>query len=191
VTLIAGLPFNRLVRIQDRELSNEESSIEDAREARFRRKFINADAKNMAAQREGLLTPELLGRYQFVVEKRVALSNRPTLVLKFKPKEGTLPSNSVTDKFLNRMAGRVWIDEAEADTARIEVSLVEPVSLGFLGWLGSLNQCEMSLQRQRMPDGMWINTKQSLLIQCRKLTANLRYRTTEVGSGFQKVEAKR
>ena len=191
VTLIAGLPFNRLIRIQDRELSSEESSREDAKEERFRQRFITADAKKMAAQREGLVTPELLGRYQFEVERRVALSNRPTLVLTFKPKEGTLPSNSVTDKLLNRMAGRVWIDEADADTARIEVGLVEPFSLGWLGWLGSLNQCEMSLARQRMPDGVWINTKQSMLIQCRKLTANLRFRATEVCSGFQKVEAKR
>ena len=187
VTLIAGLPFNRLVRIRDRELSSEESSREDAREEQFRRKFITADAKQMAAQREGLVTPELLGRYQFVVERRVALSNRPTLVLKFKPKEGTLPSNTVMDKFLNRMAGRVWIDEADADTARIEVDLVEPVSLGFLGWLGSLNQCEMSLERQRMPDGAWIDTKQALLIQYRKLTATMRFRTTETSSGFKKV----
>jgi len=91
----------------------------------------------------------------------------------------------------NRMAGKVWIDEADADTARIEVGLVEPLSLGWFGWLGSLNRCEMSLERQRMPDGVWINTKQSLLIQCRKLTAKLRFRTTEVGSGFQKVAAKR
>ncbi len=191
VTLIAGLPFNRLVRIQDRELSSEESSREDAREERFRRRFISADAKKMAAQRESVLTPELLGRYQFAVERRVVLSNRPTLVLKFTPKEGALPSSTVMDKLLNRMAGRVWIDEADADTARIEVGLIEPVSLGFLGWLGSLNQCEMSLERQRMPDGVWINLKQSLLIQCRKLTANLRFRTTEVDSGFQKVAAKR
>jgi hypothetical protein len=191
VTLIAGLPFNRLVRIQDRELSSEESNREDAREERFRQRFITADAKKLAAQREGLVTPELLGRYQFVVERRVVLSNRPTLVLAFKPKEGTLSSSTVMDKLLNHMAGRVWIDEADADTARIEVGLVEPLSLGWLGWLASLNQCEMSLERRRMPDGVWINTKQSMLIQCRKLTANLRFRSTEVCSRFQKVVAKR
>jgi hypothetical protein len=54
----------------------------------------------------------------------------------------------------NRMAGKVWIDEADADTARIEVGLVEPLSLGWFGWLGSLNRCEISLERQRMPDGV-------------------------------------
>jgi len=89
------------------------------------------------------------------------------------------------------MAGKVWIDEADADTARLEVSLVAPLSLGWFGLLGSLNRCELSLERQRMPDGVWINTKQILLIQFRKLATTLRFRTKEECSSFQKLEAKR
>ena len=191
VTLIAGLPFNRLVKIQGRELSPEESKREEAREEKFRRRFVSADAKEVATRKEGLVTPELLGRYQFAVENRVVLSNRPTLVLTFKPKGGSLPSETVQDKLLNRMAGRVWIDEADADTAKLEVGLVEPISLGWFGFLGSLSRCDLSLERQRMPDGVWTNTKQALLIHCRKLTAIMRFRNTEECSGFQKVEAKR
>jgi hypothetical protein len=191
VTLIAGLPFNQLVKIQGRELSPEELSREEARQERFRRRFVSADAKEVAARKEGLVTPELLGRYQFAVEKRVALSNRPTLLLTFKPKEGNLPSAAIQDRVLNRMAGRLWIDEADADIARIKAGLVEPMSLGWFGFLGSLSKCDLSLERQRMPDGVWINTKQALLIHCRKLTAAMRFRTTEECSGFRKVEAKR
>jgi hypothetical protein len=190
VTLAAGLPFNRLVRIKGRELSGEELRREDDREERFRRRFVSADAKKLAAQKEGLVTPELLDRYQFAVVQRVVLSNRPTLVLTFKPKEGDLPDNSVQDKVLNRMAGRVWVDEADADTARLEASLVAPLALGWFAVLGSLSRCDVSLERQRMPDGVWINNKQVLLIQFRKLAATVRFRTKEACSGFQKVEAK-
>jgi hypothetical protein len=53
--------------------------------------------------------------------------------------------------------------------------------------LGSLAQCDLSLERQRMPDGAWIDTKQALFIQYRKLTATMRFRTTETSSGFKKV----
>ena len=133
------------------------------------------------------MTPELLDRYQFVVEKRVVLSNRTTLVLTFKPKEGNLPSRTIEDKLLNRMTGRLWIDEGDADTARLEVSLAEPIFLGWFGLLGSLTQCDMTLERQRMADGTWIDTKQALLIQYRKLTATMRFRTTETSNGFKKV----
>ena len=188
VTLIEGRPFNRLVKIQGRELSSEESRREDAREAKFRRRFISADAKEPAARKEGVMTPELLGRYQFAVEQRVVLSHRPTLVLTFKPKVENLPSKTVQDKLLNRLAGKLWIDEVDADPARLEASLVEPVSVGWFGMLGSLSRFDVSMERQRMPDGVWINTKQALLIQGRKLTATMRFRSTEESSGFQKVE---
>ena len=181
------MPFNRLVKIQGRELSPEELRREEAREERFRQRLDSPDAKKVAARKEGLVTPELLGRFQFAVEKRVALSNRPTLVLSFKPKEANGRARTVQDKLLSRMAGRLWVDEADADTARLEVYLVEPVSLGWFGWLGSLSQCELSLVRQRMPDGVGINTKQALLIQCRKVTSAMRFRTAEESSKLRKV----
>ena len=65
---------------------------------------------------------------------------------------------------------------------------MQPVFLGWFGLLGSLTQCDLSLERQRMPDGVWVNTKQALLIQCRKLTANMRYRTTDISSGFRRMD---
>ena len=187
VTLIGGFPFKRLVKIQGRELSSEELRREDAKEEKFRQRFVSADPKKLVARKKGVVTPELLDRYQFVVEKRVVLSNRTTLVLTFKPKGGNLPSRTIEDKLLNRMKGRLWIDEGEADTARLEVSLAEPIFLGWFGLLGSLTQCDMTLERQRMPDGAWIDTEQALLIQYRKLTATMRFRTTETSSGFKKV----
>ena len=187
VTLIGGFPFRRLVRIQGRELSSEELRIEDEKEAKFRQRFMSVDPKKLVARKEGVVTPELLDRYQFVVEKRVVLSNRATLVLTFKPKEGNLPSSAIEDKVLNRMRGRLWIDEADAEIAKLEVSLAEPIFLGWFGLLGSLTQCDMTLERQRMPDGAWIDTKQTWLIQYRKLTATMRFRTTEISSGFKKV----
>ena len=39
VTLIADVPFNRLVKIKGRELSSEELRREDAREEKFRQKI--------------------------------------------------------------------------------------------------------------------------------------------------------
>jgi hypothetical protein len=188
VTLIADVPFNRLVKVKGRELSSEELRREEARAEKFRQNFVSPEATRSAARKAGWVTPELLDRYHFEVMERVTLSNRPTLLLKFKPKKGNLPSESFKDKLLNGMAGRLWIDEADAGTARLIVSLTEPVPVGWLGLLGSLNRCDLSLERQRMPDGVWINTKQTLLIQFRKLTATTRSRVTEETSGFRKVD---
>jgi hypothetical protein len=188
VTLIGGLPFNRLIKVEGRELTAEELRREEAREERFRQRFVSADRKKMVARKEALVTPELLDRYEFTVKERVVVSNRPTLVLTFKPRKGALPSETFKDKLLSRMAGTLWVDEADADTARVMASMVEPVSLGWLGWLGSLSRFELSLERQRMPDGAWINNKMALLIQCRKITTTLRFRTTEDSCAFTRVE---
>ena len=189
VTLTGGVPFNRLVKVQGRELTSEELRQEEAREERFRQRFISTDRKKLVARKEALVTPELLDRYEFTVKERVVLSNRPTLVLTFKPKKGDRPSETFEDKLLNRMAGTIWVDEADADTARVMANMVEPVSLGWLGWLGSLSQCELSLERQRMPDGVWVNNKMALILQCRKPATTLRFRTTEDSCGFTRVEA--
>ncbi len=137
------------------------------------------------------MKPELLNRYDFQVLERVVLSNRPTLVVKFKPKAGELPAQTIQDRLLNRMAGTIWVDEAESDITRLMVGMVEPFSLGWLGWIGSLNQCELNLDRQRMPDGVWLNRRLTLLIQCRKLATNLRLRITEESSGYHQAGRER
>ena len=188
--MIRGLPFNRLVKIQGRELNAEELRREQAKEERFQQKFVSADRRKMAVQRAALVTPELLDRYEFAVTERVVLSNRPTLMMTFKPKDQKLPEQKVQDRLLNRIAGTLWVDETDADTARVEARLVEPVSLGFLGWMGSLSRCDLSLERQRMPDGVWVNTRLTLLMHCRRLATPIRFRLTEDCYGFKRVQAK-
>jgi hypothetical protein len=190
VRLVRGLPFNRLVRIQGRKLTAEESKREDAKEERFQQQFVSTDRRKLAARKQALVTPELLARYQFAVKQRVVLSNRPTLVVTFKPRDEDMPERSVEDKILNRLTGTLWIDEAEADTARVQAYLVESVAVGWLGWLGSLTRCELSLTRQRMPDGIWINDRMTLFIQARKLITSERYRLTEESREFSHVQAK-
>ena len=46
VTLIGGFPFRRLASIQGRALSPEELSREDAREQKFRQRFVSMDPRN-------------------------------------------------------------------------------------------------------------------------------------------------
>jgi hypothetical protein len=190
VRLVRGFPFNRMIKIQGRALTPEESKREDAREEKFQQQFVSADRRKLAARKQALVTPELLDRYQFGVKDRVVISNRPTLVVTFSPRDGDLPSRSVEDKILNRLAGTLWIDEEEADTARVETGLVEAVTVGWFGWLGSLTRCDLSLTRRRMPDGVWVNDRMTLSIQCRKLITTQRFRLTEESRGFAHAQAR-
>lgn len=119
------------------------------------------------------------------------MNDRPALVLTFSPKKGTLPEKAVSDKLLNRLAGTVWIDEQDAEAAKLAVGLTDSLSLGWFGMLGSVSRCDLSLDRKRMPEGVWANAIQILQIQYRKLTSTQRFRSTEESSEFKKVAAPR
>jgi hypothetical protein len=41
-----------------------------------------------------------------------------------------------------------------------------------------------------MPDGVWINDRMTLFIQCRKLISNQRFRLTEESREFSHAQAK-
>jgi len=187
VRFTGGLPLNRLLKIQGRDLTPDELAEQQRREERFQQKISSMDPKQMAARKEGLISGELLGHYQFAVKKRVVLNGRPTLVLAFRPKEGELESNTLRDKVLNRIEGTLWVDEQEAETAKVAARLTETISLGWFGLLGSVSRCEFALDRQRMADGAWVNLRQDWSIQCRRLTTPMRFRITETSSGFYPI----
>ena len=190
VRLVAGFPFNRLVKVQGRDLTGEELQREERKEERFRQKLTSGGAVEWAARKQGWVTTNLLDRYAFTIRERVIWQGRPTLVLDFKPRDAKLPAKTFMDKILNRIAGTLWVDEADADVARISANLSDSVSLGLLGMLGSLNRCDLTLDRQRMADGVWVNVRQVLLIHGRKLATPLRFRATEQSSGFRPVPAR-
>jgi len=180
-----GLPLERLIKIQGRQVTDAELRKEAEREERLRQKFAGVDVKKKAAQKEGWVTMQLLERFQFQVKERIVLHERPTLVVSFRPKMEKLPAKTIADKLLNQLAGTVWVDEAEADAAKFSVTLLEPVSFGWFGILGAVNRCELMSERERMPGGVWLATRQSLLIKGRFFSSTFRFRLTENCSGFQ------
>jgi hypothetical protein len=185
VELIRGIPFPRLVRIQGRDLTAEEIRRENDRERALRDRVTGTDPAGMVERREPLVTHALLERYEFTLDQVKQVGDRRLLVLAFEPRQDGVPTRTIQDRILARLGGRVWVDDEEAEVARIEVTLREAFSLGWFGMLGSLQQCELFLERQRMPDGVWIPTRQSLLLIGRRLLAPMRYRTTEEIHGFE------
>jgi len=183
VLLVSGWPFSRLVQIQGQQLSEAQMRKEDQREHDFRNKVAGRDLEKMGEKKEAWIKPELIARFNFNVVSNAVFANRETLVLEFKPKPGN-PEKTVQDRIYNRIAGVFWIDEEDAEIARLEAHVTEEFSLGWLGMLGSLKTCDLTLERQKMPEGIWMNTKQVLLLVGRKVFSTMRYRTTEESSGF-------
>lgn len=188
VTLIGGLPFTRLVKVQGRDLTPQELEKENQREIAFRRKMTSVDLDKKAARKEPLATPELMGRFDFRVMKREWMEGRPVLAVSFEAKP-TAPDKTIEDRVYKRVAGTVWVDEADSELVKIDARLREAIPLGWFGAIGSLNQFHAVIERIRMPDGAWMNRRSSFHIVARKLLAAMRMQVTEESTGFHRQPA--
>ena len=84
-----------------------------------------------------------------------------------------------------RCARTVWVDEGEAEIARIDAHLDEPVPVGWFGAVGSLNQFQGTVERTRLPDGVWVNRKTVFTVMARKVFLAVRSKTVAESSGFR------
>jgi len=187
VDLVAGYPISYLTEIKGKKMSEEELERERKEAAAFWAKFTSLNMEELAARKETWLTSNLLARYEFQVTDRVTLSNRSTLVLTFGPRPGKLPVEGIHDRLLNRLTGKIWLDELDADVAKVSVGLTETISLGWFGLLGSLSKCDCTLERVRLPGGVWAISRETYDVQLRKLASTKRYQLTEVSSDFKRV----
>jgi len=96
----------------------------------------------------------LVSRFQFTLVGRENVNGRSALVLDFQPAGKKLPVNSYKDNFINKAAGRVWVDEADYAIAKADLHLTQPVSV-LGGLVGAVWKFTYSFERDRTPEGLW------------------------------------
>jgi len=183
---IQGFPYARLVRIQGRELTEKEIRDQNRKEDEFRKSLAKQESKQSSATNADWLDKELVDRFVFQVEDRVSFQDRQVLVLSFHPKPNRGREKTVADKVLNRLAGTLWVDEEESEIAQLKVGLTADLSLGWFGMIGSLKQFDLTLERARLADGVWVDRTQTLVLCGRKVFSPMRYRMVEESSNFRK-----
>lgn len=105
-------------------------------------------------RRDVPVSTNLLARFRFTLAGREEIAGRPAWVVDFAPAAGRQPAAHLIEKFINRMAGRVWIDTEEQHVRRGEFRLTEPVNV-VGGLVGALRHCEVFFERTRTADGLW------------------------------------
>jgi hypothetical protein len=100
------------------------------------------------------LSRDLVDRFAFTIVGRDLSGERPVLIVDFEPANRRLPVRQFKDKFINRAAGRVWVDESDWAVARAELRLSEPVHV-VGGLVGSVRRFHYSMIRERTPEGIW------------------------------------
>src|SRR5215472_9965042 len=110
---IEGEPYYRLIQKNGKRLSPEESKEEEEHEKKFRQKLAEEKGKKADDEDEIELNEQLLSKYRYTMAGEETINGRPAYVLTFTPKSDDLPVKRRVDRLLNKVAGKLWIDERE------------------------------------------------------------------------------
>jgi hypothetical protein len=105
-------------------------------------------------KKDFLLNDDLLSRFQFTLAGRELLNGRSALIVDFKPLNKKLPERNLKDRFINKAAGRVWVDEADYVLAKADLHLSDKVNV-LGGLVGSVWGFKYGFERERTADGLW------------------------------------
>jgi len=131
-----------------------------------------SNARGKAFEKEEFpLDDDLVKRFEFTLVGRELFNGRPTLVIDFEPAKRKLPERNLKDKFINKAAGRVWLDEDDYALAKIALRLTERVNV-VGGLVGAVWKCTFGFERERTAEGLWYAREANWHLEGRELFVN-------------------
>jgi hypothetical protein len=131
----------------------------------------NSSIQGKALKVKDYSIPNLVSRFQFTLVGRELLNGRPSLVVDFKPLNDHLPVNQFADNFINKAAGRVWIDEQDYAVAQAQLHLTQPVNV-LGGIVGAVQKFTYEFTRVRTPEGYWFARNMDWHVEGREVVVN-------------------
>lgn len=113
----------------------------------------------------------LMQRFQFKLIGRDVINGRPSYMVDFRPKSDDLPVNSLADKFINKAAGRIWIDAEDYAISQAQLRLTEQVNI-LGGIVGSVWKFTYAFTRLRTPEGYWFARNMDWHLEGREVVFN-------------------
>lgn len=130
---------------------------------------------------------DLIKRFDFTVTGREVVNGRPALVLDFKPASSQPAAQNIKDRFINRIAGRVWVDETDHVLAKATMRLTEKVNV-IGGLVGNVTRLEISFDRERTAEGFWFTRRSNWHLAGRELFTQRTIDFQEQKTDVQRVE---
>ena len=131
----------------------------------------HSNIRGKALQVKDYSIPDLVKRFQLTLVGREMLNGRPSLVVDFKPAGDDLPAHSLADKFINKAAGRVWIDETDYAIAQAHLYLTKQVNV-LGGLVGAVWKFTYEFTRLRTPEGYWFARRLDWHLEGREVVFN-------------------
>jgi len=197
VTLLEGSPYRRLVARNDQpipaeEQRREEESLRRSQEDRShestaeRERRFDEWSKRQARQREPV--QELPDAFDFTLTGEEVLDGRPVYAIVAMPKPG-YKAKSTWAGFFPRVKLRLWIDRRDYQGVRIEMEVLDTISLGGL-LLRVSKGSHLLIEQSRINDEVWLPKTVSLHATARILLIKGLNREVDVTfSGYKKFQA--
>jgi hypothetical protein len=130
-------------------------------------KIRNAEEKDR--KERALFWNEFAKAFQFQIIKQRVINDRPTTLVSFVPDPKYRAPDVVDTKYLPKVRGQIWIDDAEIEIAHFEVEFTDNVTAGFglLGKVSAGTSYFMDLSKQI--DDRWLPVKAETVIKMRAL----------------------
>jgi hypothetical protein len=129
VTFYHHRQIERLTAIDGRALSAEENAKEDRRIEKLVKQLEEGKAPPDPKDTRRMKIGTLLAAERFSNPRRERFRGRNVIVFDFEPDPGFKPA-STYESFYRKMAGTMWVDEADLQVARVEFTLIDAFKVG-------------------------------------------------------------
>jgi hypothetical protein len=161
--MISGSPYERLVTVNGKPLSPEqlaqaqqklESAVAERQEESQEERARRIAQYEKERKRDHLLMEQLTSAFDFKLVGEQRLGPYQVYVLKATPRPGYEPPNTEA-KVLTGMEGKLWIDKKTFQWAKVEATVIRPVSIeGLLAQVEPGTRFE--LEKTPVTDSIWL-----------------------------------
>ncbi|HEY3618856.1 MAG TPA: hypothetical protein VGK96_18760, partial [Candidatus Sulfotelmatobacter sp.] len=160
---IYGAPVQRLIEKNDKPLDAKESAKEDEKIQKIidKRKNESEEARKKREEKEvkeredgRKFVREVADAYDFKLVGVEDVGGREAWVIDGEPRPGFEP-HMKESKFLSKFHGRVWIDKADLQLAKMDIEAIDTVSVGWV--LARIHKgTRVMLEQTRVNDEVWL-----------------------------------
>ena len=166
VTMAEGSPYRRLIERDGKPLSADEErkqqedlrrSIEERRkETPERRSQRLADYEKRRSRNRAMLR-EVVDAFNFRLAGEESIAGRPAWIIEATPRPDFRPQ-SREGRMLPKIKGKLWIDQADYQWARVEADVIDTISFGWI--VARLAKgARIELEQTRVNDEVWLPSR--------------------------------
>ena len=180
--------FQKLISKDGVPLSEQDLKKEDKRLEKFR---TQPPRRRTPTNQEKVLN-DIINAFDFKLLRREIRNDRLALVIAFEPKKDAKIETMAARLVFTKAEGTVWVDEADAQLARIEFHFIDDVKFG-LGLLASISKnTQMTREWRKLNNEVWVPLHNESLVKARVLLAKgYNKRRIDDYTGYKKFSAAR